>query len=107
MYSIPYLEVWSQCYFRWIPHLIIKNGGKIQVEILARLLQKDLFKLDTNNSCSSVNSYVLSIYRMQIDSFFPFTHKNSDVVENFAVDDSSFVRNENLVEGHILPTALD
>lgn len=97
-YNIRDLEIWRQCYFRWIPMLEIKNGGFPQVDLYNRMLLNDIRRLqkclqeqsigyNCNNRMST--NYLLnhtspsntmetdeqSTNRIQINinSFFPFT----------------------------------
>lgn len=44
-YQIPFIEIWTQCYFRWLPLLSIKTGGLPQVDIVHRQLMKDIKSL--------------------------------------------------------------
>lgn len=39
------LEVWSQCYYRWMPILEIKGGGFAQVDLHNRILVNNIHKL--------------------------------------------------------------
>ena len=62
-YQIPFIEIWTQCYFRWLPLLSIKTGGLPQVEIINRQLMKDIKSLlyvvqefSKNNVENGVNS---------------------------------------------------
>ena len=79
LYNIANLELWTQCYFRWIPTLEIHNGGENHIELYARLLQNNVnqLKMNINDNCGSPtgksNSYSV---HMNIDSFYPFSNKN-------------------------------
>lgn len=69
------LEIWNQCYFRWLPELEIRNGGKPVVDMFNRVLvsnicilqqgEKDVFVKNRDN-----NLELLS----QVNSFFPFSN---------------------------------
>uniref|UniRef100_A0A182VSS7 Myotubularin phosphatase domain-containing protein n=1 Tax=Anopheles minimus TaxID=112268 RepID=A0A182VSS7_9DIPT len=39
------IELWQQCYFRWMPHLEIKYGGIAQCDLLNRFLLSNIYKL--------------------------------------------------------------
>lgn len=41
------MELWRQCYFRWLPIVEIQGGGAAQVEIFHRLLLSNVNKLQT------------------------------------------------------------
>nr|XP_018912403.1 PREDICTED: myotubularin-related protein 10-B [Bemisia tabaci] len=64
--GVPCLHLWSQCYFRFLPILEIKGGGKPQVDLAIRELL-----LPPGSSVMSVES------KQQIGSFYPFTHWNT------------------------------
>uniref|UniRef100_A0A182QGP7 Myotubularin phosphatase domain-containing protein n=1 Tax=Anopheles farauti TaxID=69004 RepID=A0A182QGP7_9DIPT len=48
------IELWQQCYFRWIPHLEIKYGGIAQCDLLNRILLNNVCKLRKNLNNSAV-----------------------------------------------------
>uniref|UniRef100_A0A336L0Z1 CSON014244 protein n=1 Tax=Culicoides sonorensis TaxID=179676 RepID=A0A336L0Z1_CULSO len=101
--SVRNLEIWSQCYFRWIPMLEIKNGGMPQVDLFNRMLVNNIHRLqrflseqftnfnhnristnsilnnsmDTSGGDSSENQVV----QIQINSFFPFTSNTGNNAE--------------------------
>ncbi|XP_052867794.1 myotubularin-related protein 10-B isoform X1 [Anopheles cruzii] len=99
-YCLRDIELWQQCYFRWIPHLQIKHGGIAQSELLNRILVHNIRKLSrmvksehSNEQYQSENfgepidalEQILSSMAVQtrdpettepclcISSFFPFT----------------------------------
>lgn len=57
------LQLWSQCYFRFLPLLEITEGGKPQIDLTARAL------LSEDESSDDVFSGAY-----HVGSFFPFTH---------------------------------
>ncbi|XP_055919388.1 myotubularin-related protein 10-B [Eupeodes corollae] len=44
-HNISHLEIWEQCYYRWIPILEIKSGGFPQIELFHRLLLNNIGKM--------------------------------------------------------------
>lgn len=44
-YDIIDLEIWTQCYYRWMPVLEIKGGGFAQVDLHNRILVNNIHKL--------------------------------------------------------------
>ncbi|XP_050076191.1 myotubularin-related protein 10-B [Anopheles maculipalpis] len=90
------IELWQQCYFRWIPHLEVKHGGIAQTDLLNRLLANNIYKLrqklgqsvtpDASSEHVDVLEQILSTMIIQtrdpdaasdasfvIGSFFPFS----------------------------------
>ncbi|XP_017888753.1 myotubularin-related protein 10-B isoform X2 [Ceratina calcarata] len=110
LYSIPTLELWTQCYFRWIPTLEIRNGGRNHIELYARLLRNDVnqLKMCLNGNCGSPtiksNSYSVP---MNIDSFYPFSSKKSGNTVSAPIMNSSILATESLLEAQSLITAAD
>ncbi|XP_053675597.1 myotubularin-related protein 10 [Anopheles nili] len=95
-YCLRDIELWQQCYFRWMPHLEIKNGGIAQCDLLNRILSNNIVKLykDLGKTTSPENGndkmdaleQILSTTMVQtrdpdvaseaswaISSFFPFS----------------------------------
>uniref|UniRef100_A0A182SEH1 Myotubularin phosphatase domain-containing protein n=1 Tax=Anopheles maculatus TaxID=74869 RepID=A0A182SEH1_9DIPT len=90
------IELWHQCYFRWMPHLEIKYGGIAQCDLLNRLLANNIYKLrqelgqsvtpDASSEQMDTLEQILSTMIIQtrdpdaasdvsfmISSFFPFS----------------------------------
>uniref|UniRef100_A0A182MTC7 Myotubularin phosphatase domain-containing protein n=1 Tax=Anopheles culicifacies TaxID=139723 RepID=A0A182MTC7_9DIPT len=90
------IELWQQCYFRWMPHLEIKYGGIAQCDLLNRFLLSNIYKLrqdlgqsdtpDASNEQMDALEQILSSMITQtrdpdaasegsvaISSFFPFS----------------------------------
>ncbi|KAK6631236.1 hypothetical protein RUM44_005762 [Polyplax serrata] len=44
-YGLPYLGLWTQCYFRWLPMLSIRCGGRPQIDVVHRQLMADVQSL--------------------------------------------------------------
>lgn len=110
MYTISSLELWSQCYFRWIPPLEIRNGGKNHVELYSRLLQNAIAQLrvNLNGTCGSpvdkINTYLL---QMNIDSFYPFGNKKNGNTISTPIMNSSILMTESLMDAQSLLTVPD
>lgn len=97
------LEVWSQCYFRWLPDLEVKNGGKPQIDLYCRYLVAEiLHKQDDINGKLVRNQEEYTDLLKRVNSFFPFSHNSgfvaSDPVNNFILTgemDSQSILNYN------------
>lgn len=110
LYNILNLELWSQCYFRWIPTLEIHNGGQNHIELYARLLRNDVnqLKMSINGNCSSPTDKSNSCsVQMNIDSFYPFSNKKSGNIVSTPIMNSSILATKSLLEAQSLITATD
>ncbi|XP_046474345.1 myotubularin-related protein 10-B isoform X1 [Neodiprion pinetum] len=110
VFNIPCLELWAQCYFRWIPPLEIRNGGRNHIELYSRLIQNDIshLKVNANGSCSSpVDKVTTYLVQMNIDSFYPFTNKKSGNVISTPIMNNSTLPTESLLDVQSLLTAPD
>ncbi|XP_012259111.1 myotubularin-related protein 10-B [Athalia rosae] len=110
VYNIPCLELWSQCYFRWIPPLEIRNGGRNHIELYSRIVQNDInqLKVNANGSCGSpVDKVTTYLVQMNIDSFYPFSNKKSGNVISTPILNSSTLVTESLFDVQSLVTAPD
>ncbi|XP_012272966.1 myotubularin-related protein 10-B [Orussus abietinus] len=108
-YSIPNLELWTQCYFRWIPPLEIRSGGSNHVELFARLIQNDInrLRMNVNGGCASpVDKISTYLVQMNIDSFYPFSNKSGNVVST-PIMNSSILMTESLLDAQSFLTAPD
>ncbi|XP_011696648.1 PREDICTED: myotubularin-related protein 12 isoform X3 [Wasmannia auropunctata] len=110
LYTISNLELWTQCYFRWIPTLEIRNGGQRHIELYIRLLQNDVNHLEINEShhispidkvgtCCSLHT--------NIDSFYPFSNNRSGNTVSAPIMNSSILLSESLLDAQSLITATD
>ncbi|XP_029034885.2 myotubularin-related protein 10-B isoform X2 [Osmia bicornis bicornis] len=109
-YNIASLELWTQCYFRWIPTLEIRNGGQNHIELYARLLRNDVnqLKISIDGNCGSpiAKSNTYSV-QMNIDSFYPFSNKKSGNAISTPIMNSSILVTESLLDAQSLITASD
>ncbi|XP_015112099.1 myotubularin-related protein 10-B [Diachasma alloeum] len=109
-YNISCLELWTQCYFRWIPPLEIHNGGKNHVELFSRLMQNDInqLRVNTSDGCTSpVDKVTTYLVQMNIDSFYPFGNKKSGNTVSTPIMNSSAIMSESLMDAQSLITAPD
>lgn len=110
LYNLMNLELWAQCYFRWIPTLEIRNGGQNHIELYARLLRNDVnqLKMNINGNCGSpvAKSSSYSV-QMNIDSFYPFSNKKSENTVSTPIMSSSILATESLLDAQSLITASD
>ncbi|XP_034943882.1 myotubularin-related protein 10-B isoform X2 [Chelonus insularis] len=109
-YNLSCLELWTQCYFRWIPPLEIRNGGKNHIELFTRLIQNSVsqLKLNLNGSYSSpIDKISTFLVQMNIDSFYPFGNKKSGNTISTPIMNSSMLMAENYIDSQSLLTAPD
>lgn len=120
------MELWRQCYFRWLPIVEIQGGGYVQVEMLHRLLLSNVNKLQSalqTQEFDDVPPRILSPILTQsanavapagqeeeagitpgqimpsVNSFFPFSqHRHGDQTQ---LADILNLSNELLVDGSI------
>ncbi|EEZ98180.1 myotubularin-related protein 10-B [Tribolium castaneum] len=90
--SVAHLDVWMQCYFRWLPDLEIRNGGKPQVDLCNRFIVSEIFELKERidsgevNGKSSRNKEDISELLRKVNSFFPFSRNNGQVVGTLPIN---------------------
>lgn len=103
---VPYLEIWSQCYFRWLPDLEIRNGGKPQIEIINKYIVQEIHVLhqklngNINGNINQTKDEKLELLK-KVNSFFPFSHNtdnaqgilpvNNHLLSNDALDSQSIL----------------
>lgn len=75
------LNLWAQCYFRWLPDIEIRNGGKPQIDLCCRFIVSEIFQLqqiltgtEVNGSIARTKEENLELLK-KVDSFFPFSYK--------------------------------
>lgn len=108
LYAVSSLELWTQCYFRWIPTLEIRNGGQRHIELYIRLLQNDVNQLGINeNRVSSVDKVGICSLHTNIDSFYPFSNNRSGNNVSAPIMNSSILLSESLLDAQSLITATD
>ncbi|XP_025263877.1 myotubularin-related protein 10-B isoform X2 [Camponotus floridanus] len=112
LYTISSLELWTQCYFRWIPALEIHNGGQTYIELYVRLLQNNINQLEINindNRDSPIDTDKIGIYSLytNIDSFYPFSNKRSRNTISAPIMNNSIFLTESLLDAQSLITTTD
>ncbi|GLV43995.1 uncharacterized protein CBL_12709 [Carabus blaptoides fortunei] len=86
-HKIAFQELWSQCYFRWIPLLEIPGGGKPQIDLHNRLVKSEIQSLrdclskGEFNGDATMNGQRDEQFelRMKVNSFFPFSNNSSQI----------------------------
>lgn len=83
------LNIWMQCYYRWLPVLEIKNGGNPQIDLFNRMILSSISKLqqdlqtrshdESTSAASSIDTLIQN--RPMINSFFPFTRNTTNTDE--------------------------
>lgn len=113
LYAISSLELWTQCYFRWIPTLEIHNGGQRHIEFYIRLLQNNInqLKININDNRGSPDQFTdkIGIYSLHtnIDSFYPFSNKRSKNTISASIMNNSIFLTESLLDTQSLITTTD
>lgn len=109
-YNIRDLDIWTQCYFRWLPFLEIQNGGSIQIDLFNRMLINKISKLQQSlqtgeydePSSPTINSNGENLIGQpllpSVNSFFPFSRNFSESNELIELLTTS---SELLTEGSI------
>ncbi|GAB0098510.1 myotubularin-related protein 10-B [Sergentomyia squamirostris] len=102
--SVKCLELWAQCYYRWVPILEIPNGGMPQVELFHRVILSNACKLQqaiqTGDFDDLPGAQQNGTERNlpSVNSFFPFSRNNSDPNE---LTEILIASNELLIDGSI------
>lgn len=100
--NVSSLEVWVQCYFRWLPNLEIRNGGKPQIDLCCRCIALEIHQLKQMLQGSQINGKLARTVDEYLDlmkkvnSFFPFSYNNGQI--------SGVLSNEILLSGDLLET---
>lgn len=117
-YGISHLDIWTQCYFRWMPFLEIRNGGNPQIDLFNRLVVNNIHKLqkaletgnfsdlqqsngDLTKDTNDISAQQPSLFTNnlpEINSFFPFSSNISNSAE---LTDMLILNGELLTEGSI------
>ncbi|XP_020291268.1 myotubularin-related protein 10-B isoform X2 [Pseudomyrmex gracilis] len=111
LFAISNLDLWTQCYFRWIPVLEIRNGGQRHIELYIRLLQNDINQLKMCVNDHRGSSFVdkVGVYSLptNIDSFYPFSNKRSGSAISAPIMNTSILLTESLLDAQSVITATD
>lgn len=84
--AVAFLDIWNQCYSRWLPDLEIRNGGKPPMDLCIRLISSDIHLLRQKLLSGDVNGTTvngsqeenLSLLK-KVNSFFPFSRNHGQV----------------------------
>lgn len=86
-YAIRDLDIWTQCYFRWLPVLEIKNGGNPQIDLFNRWILSSISKLQQALQSRDFDDLPERTKQQPptatcdgelISSFFPFTRNTTE-----------------------------
>lgn len=99
--KVPFLDIWSQCYFRWLPDLEIRNGGKPQIDLCNRFIAAEITMLFQKVHNAEVNgTYRTKEENMEmlkkVNSFFPFSHTSGQI--------QALPINSDLISGDVIET---
>ncbi|XP_050515463.1 myotubularin-related protein 10-B [Diabrotica virgifera virgifera] len=75
------MEIWLQCYFRWLPDLEIRTGGRPQIDLFSRYLVAEILQTqqnptDINGKLNKSKEQYFELIQ-KVNSFFPFSHNSS------------------------------
>lgn len=114
--SVCNLELWSQCYFRWIPLLEIPLGGKPQIHIqnlvtktqvqnLERIMASGDYSLI--DSIREVRSFIDE--RHKVNSFYPFSNSNNQMsaLQGTLTLNSNLLRDDGMLDSQSIMNAPD
>lgn len=92
--TLPFLDIWILCYFRWLPDLEIKNGGKPQIDLCNRFITSEIHFLNQQLQNSEVTASLngareenVQLLR-KVDSFFPFSYNNGQIHGKLNINNS-------------------
>ena len=86
------LDLWRQCYFRWLPLLEIPGGGPAQVDLQLRQLSSEVAAVKRGETVPEKTT-------AKVGSFFPFSH---GVARPAALLASSLTLNTTFLPGEAL-----
>lgn len=123
------MEIWRQCYFRWLSVVEIQAGGSTQIEMIHRLLLSNVNKLqvalqtqefdeipprilspilgdnsetESDPDVASGGAVTLAKVMPSVNSFFPFS--SNSLTDPTELADILNQSNERLMDGSILDT---
>ncbi|XP_045468670.1 myotubularin-related protein 10-A [Harmonia axyridis] len=85
--GISSLGIWSQCYFRWLPDLEIRCGGKPQIDLWTRMIVSEVWELKEKtegreNGMHLKNREEYLKLLSTVNSFYPFSHNAKEMTIN-------------------------
>ncbi|KAK4883686.1 hypothetical protein RN001_007005 [Aquatica leii] len=93
--AIAFLDIWLQCYSRWLPDLEIRNGGKPQIDLCSRFLRSEIHVLkqkldngDLNDIAMNGNTNEYLTMLKKVDCFFPFSRNHGQITGTLAINSS-------------------
>lgn len=109
------LELWSQCYFRWIPLLEVPFGGKPQIDILNRITKAEVQTLQRIISMGDYSSNVNGQYDILLDerhklgSFYPFGNNTNymSALQGTLTLNSNFLKDDGMLDSQSIMNAPD
>ncbi|KAF5301594.1 hypothetical protein FQR65_LT08899 [Abscondita terminalis] len=85
--QIAFLDIWTQCYSRWLPDLEIRNGGNPQIDLCNRFITLEIHALRRKLLSGDVNDLEINGNRdeyltmlRKVNSFFPFSRNHAQVI---------------------------
>lgn len=109
------LELWSQCYFRWVPLLEIPAGGKPQIDLQNRvtklevqILQRILAAGDFSAVINGQKEDMLDD-RVKINSFYPFSNSTNQMsaLQGTLTLNSNLLKDDGMLDSQSIMNAPD
>lgn len=118
--SVRDLDIFAQCYYRWMPILEIRNGGFVQIDLYNRMILSNIHKLQRSLETGNVNDLQLDLKKDDdstvsrpettsngkhtrvpvVNSFFPFSITDGDD-NNSNLNDILIFSSDVLTEGSV------
>nr|CAD7430814.1 unnamed protein product [Timema monikensis] len=106
--TLPHLELWSQCYCRYMPLIEIPGGGRPQIDFKLRLLVAEIASLRRRLvGISTEEESPTPFYPHGVGSFFPFSlgvSQNPLLASSLTLS-NSFNANDSLLDSQSLLNA--
>lgn len=112
------LDIFAQCYYRWMPILEIHNGGTVQIDLYNRMILSNIHKLQKSLETGNVSDLQLDPKKDDettkaeatsngkhnrvpvVNSFFPFSITNGED-DNSNLNDILIFSSDALTEGSV------
>nr|XP_022909063.1 myotubularin-related protein 10 [Onthophagus taurus] len=84
-YRISSLDLWRQCYLRWLPIVEISKGGPPQIDLTARLIKAEIYEMQQRRLSGDVvlrshlKDEILTLSR-RVNSFYPFSRPANETI---------------------------
>lgn len=109
------IEIWMQCYFRWIPLLEIPGGGMPQIDIQNRMTKSEVQNLQRVLQTGDFDSERMNGKddhlddRMKINSFYPFSNNSNQMaaLQGTLTLNSNLLKDDGMLDSQSIMNAPD